>query len=187
MYVAFPDNAGLDTFDVAELLDKALRIHLHLLDIKFYLRVQSTAPLEDTVKHYQDVAEIDRNPFEQAKHGAVWGARCLRDEFVVHVACLQILSFQKLASAMDRQLSHTSSVHLGFSLEPEDPRTSVRLDAYFPVPPDGPRPFWIGVAWGMTKYANYFKLALEARRNGPDILDSWFDFQLATPAANTPE
>lgn len=180
MYVAFPSGSTLDRLEVAELLDTALRIFLHKLDIKFYLRVQSTAPLEDSVSHYLKVAEIDPDPFEQAKHGSVWGARCMRDDYVTQIACaVESVSYQRLATAMDSQLEHTSTMHLGFTLDLDDTRTAAALAAYFPVPPGGPVPFWIGVAWGMARYAKTYKLALEARRNGVDILEQWADFQLS--------
>jgi hypothetical protein len=185
MYVAFPSTASLDSLDISELLDVALRVHLHHLKVPFQLRIQCPARLEDTVEHYKSVAELERDQLSQASHGAVWGARQVRDDFVVAVACEQHnggsqVSYQRLCHLLDHTLSATSQVYLGFMLTPQDKRTGIPLNRYLPAPMGGPEVFWIGATWGMSKYHTLAKLAMEARRNGCDILESWLEFQLAT-------
>lgn len=180
-----PYAPGLDTLDIAEVLDVALRIQLHKLQVRFHLRLQCSAPLEAGVDHYLEVAQIEVEPWEQAVHGAVWGARRLRDDAIVQIAFEQhahgeLITFPRLAQLFDRQLAATSQTHLGFILEPGDARAGIALDRYLPAPPGGPLPFWIGVAWGTVKYHTLAKLALEARRHGSDILDDWLDFQLSS-------
>lgn len=178
-------DVRLDTLDIAETWDTALRILLHRLRVRFHLRLQCTAMLESTVEHYRQAALLESDPWEQAVHGAVWGARRLRDDAIVQLAFLQHrhgveVGCTRLEELSVRQLAATSVAHLGFLLEPDDPRTGISLDRYLPVPPGGPEPFWIGVTWGMVHYQTLMRLAVQARRHGPDILESWLEFQLSS-------
>jgi hypothetical protein len=184
MYVAYPSDVGLDTTDLDEVLAVALRIQLQRLGVRFHLRIQATATLEDTVMHYVSAAQFERSPEEQASHGAVWASRQLRDDIIVQVAFKQhadgaVISYARLHALFVRQLAATSVAHLGTMLEPDDPRAQMPLVEYFPTPPGVPAPFWVGAYWGMPRYHRLCCLALEARRNGCDILESWVEFQLS--------
>jgi hypothetical protein len=168
-------------------LAAAVRILVHRLQPRYNNRIQCLGPVEQPVEVFIMAAEAEPKLADQARDGAVWAARRLRDDFLVTVMFGTLvgggldLDPEELRVRLDQQLTWTSAAQLGFELEPDDERLQRPFDDYaipLTITPDAPKPFWVGAAWGLVRWHGLATLALRAREHGEDILAEWEKFQL---------